>query len=292
MTDNNLSENNFYEKAFSRNIGILTEKEQEKIKHSKIAIAGMGGVGGHYILNFARLGIKHFSIADFDSFEEVNINRQAGATIDTFGKKKCETMGEMAKKINPYIKINYFKEGVNEKNVDDFLSGVDVYVDGMDAFDIETRRLIFKKAREKGIFAITAAPLGFSCAMLVFSPRGMSFDVYFGINDQMSYVEKIASFLLGVAPFGIHLRYLNLEKVDLKNGKGPSVSPACYLCSALATTMATKILLKKKGVKAAPHYFQFDAHENTHKKGYLLFGGKNPIMLLKKKIFLKFFLKN
>ncbi|MFZ2293610.1 MAG: ThiF family adenylyltransferase, partial [Polaromonas sp.] len=68
-----------YDRAFSRNIGWVTQAEQEKLKRSRIAIAGLGGVGGGHLLTLARLGISNFNIADFDDFDVHNLNRQAGA---------------------------------------------------------------------------------------------------------------------------------------------------------------------------------------------------------------------
>ena len=77
-----------YDVAFSRNIGWVTEAEQQIIKSKRIAIAGMGGVGGDHVLTLARLGITKFNLSDFDEFGCENTNRQVGATIDTYGKKK------------------------------------------------------------------------------------------------------------------------------------------------------------------------------------------------------------
>jgi len=68
-----------YKVAFSRNIGWVTEAEQSRLRSKRIAIAGMGGVGGGHLLTLTRLGVGAFNIADFDAFELANFNRQAGA---------------------------------------------------------------------------------------------------------------------------------------------------------------------------------------------------------------------
>ena len=62
-----------YERAFSRNIGWLTSSEQLKLKNAKIAIAGLGGVGGAHLLTLARLGVGSFNISDFDIFNSNGI---------------------------------------------------------------------------------------------------------------------------------------------------------------------------------------------------------------------------
>ena len=68
-----------YDLAFSRNIGWVTRDEQHDLRDKRVAIAGMGGVGGSHLLTLTRLGIGGFHLADFDTFELANFNRQAGA---------------------------------------------------------------------------------------------------------------------------------------------------------------------------------------------------------------------
>ena len=72
-----------YDVAFSRNIGWLTPDEQNSLRGKKIAIAGLGGAGGVHLLTLTRLGIGKFHIADLDSFDWVNFNRQAGASASS-----------------------------------------------------------------------------------------------------------------------------------------------------------------------------------------------------------------
>ena len=55
-----------YHEAFSRNLGWVTETEQEVLRNKRIAIAGMGGVGGSHLLTLTRLGIGAFNLADFE----------------------------------------------------------------------------------------------------------------------------------------------------------------------------------------------------------------------------------
>jgi len=72
------------------------------------------------------------------------------------------------------------------------------------------------------------------------------------------------------------MKYLKLNFVSLKERAGPSLASACNLCSALTATEAINLILKKRPIKAAPHYFQFDPFRQVYKKGYLFRGNKNP----------------
>lgn len=273
----------FYD-AFSRNIGLMTREEMLLLKNAKVAIPGMGGVGGVHLMTLVRTGVGNFHIADFDRFEPVNINRQYGANINTFGRNKIDVMAENALAVNPFLNINKFENGIDEGNIDSFLDGVDVVIDGLDFFKFETRRLLFKKAAEKGIFVITAGPLGFSCAMLVFSPQGMGFDEYLDIKDKMTDEDKYLSFALGLAPKPTHIKYMNMKKVSLKSKAGPSLNIACQVCSGMASAEAVKIILKKGNVLSVPYFFQFDPFLHKYQKGRLLFGNKNFLQKLKMSI--------
>src|SRR5262249_45278841 len=153
------------------------------LRESRIAIAGLGGVGGVHLATLARLGIGSFHIADPDRFEPVNFNRQHGATVNVLGRRKATVMEREARAINPDLDLHVFPEAVTPSNVAAFLDGADVLVDGIDFFALESRRLLFREARRRGIWAVTAGPLGFSTAWLVFDPKGMSFDDYFDLHD-------------------------------------------------------------------------------------------------------------
>ena len=145
-----------YLTAFGRNLGWTTEWEQQALRARTVAIAGMGGVGGSHLLTLARLGVGAFHIADFDRFDLVNMNRQAGARIDTLGQPKVEVLAAMARQINPTLRLTIFPEGVTEDNLDSFLSGCDLFVDGLDFFVLRLRAAVFARCAQLGIPALTA----------------------------------------------------------------------------------------------------------------------------------------
>jgi sulfur-carrier protein adenylyltransferase/sulfurtransferase len=273
-----------YHEAFSRNLGWVTETEQEVLRNKRIAIAGMGGVGGSHLLTLTRLGIGQFSLADFDQFELANFNRQAGASTAHLGRNKLEVMVEMARGVNPGLKIEQFPAGINVDNLDAFLQGVDLYVDSLDFFALDIRRAVFAACYAKGIPAITAAPLGMGAALLCFFPGQMSFEKYFLLEGQ-SREEQALRFMLGLAPRPQQLAYLaDDSKVDLEAGKGPSTPMACELCAGFAGTYALKILLARGGVPAAPRGIHFDAYRNRLVTTWRPWGNANPIQRLGLKI--------
>jgi molybdopterin/thiamine biosynthesis adenylyltransferase len=266
-----------YETAFSRNIGWLTKEEQQSLRNKRVAIAGMGGVGGSHLLTLTRLGISKFNIADFDSFEVANFNRQAGANMSTIGRPKAESLAEQAKQINPELDIDIFSSGVNSENLSKFLTNVDLYVDGLDFFVLDIRRKVFDYCYQNNIPAITAAPLGMGTALLNFLPGKMSFEDYFKLEGHSEKEQQIR-FLLGLSPAMLQRNYLvDPAAVDFKNKKGPSTPMACELCAGLAATQALKILTKRGKLLAAPWGLHFDAYRNKMVKTWRPWGNNNPI---------------
>ena len=269
-----------YGNAFSRNIGWVTQADQAKLRGARIAIAGLGGVGGAHLLTLARLGIANFNIADFDDFGIHNMNRQAGAFMPFMGQAKIDTMARLAKDINPEIDLRLFPQGVNEANVDEFLRDVDVYVDGLDFFVLPVRRMVFAKCREKGIPALTAAPLGMGVAFLYFSPTGMSFEDYFKVEAHESQ-EQYARFIAGLSPAMIQRDYLVApEAVNFAEKRGPSTIMACDLCAGVMGTSVLKVLLGRGTLKPAPWGMHFDAYHQTLKSTWRPFGNSNPLQQL------------
>ncbi|MCB1906733.1 MAG: ThiF family adenylyltransferase [Rhodocyclaceae bacterium] len=269
-----------YDVAFSRNVGWVTEAEQAALRRKRVAIAGMGGVGGAHLLTLVRLGIGSFNIADFDTFDVVNFNRQAGATMSSVGRLKVDVMAELARDINPDLGLEVSREPVSEENLDAFLDGVDVYVDGLDFFAFDARRETFAACARRGIPAVTAAPLGMGTALLCFMPGSMSFEEYFRL-DGCDETEMALRFLLGLSPAMLQRGYLaDSSRVRLANRQGPSMVAACQLCAGVTAVEVLKILLGRGRVLAAPWGYQFDAYRRRLVHTWRPGGNRNPIQRL------------
>lgn len=269
-----------YSAAFSRNIGWVTPKEQSQLKKAKIAIGGLGGVGGAHLLTLARLGISNFSISDFDRFEVQNFNRQAGAVYSSLKQPKIDVLARMAKDINPEITLNEFPDGICEGNLDDFLDGADVYVDGIDFFSLDIRRKIFSACTKKGIPALTAAPLGMGVALLYFRPGGMTFEQYFQL-DGHSRFEQFVRFIAGLSPAMLQRNYLVVQSaVNFIEERGPSTIMACELCAGVMGTEVLKVILGRGVQRAVPWSLQFDAYRQKSTLTWRPMGNSNPMQKL------------
>jgi molybdopterin/thiamine biosynthesis adenylyltransferase len=266
-----------YQQAFARNIGWVTPEEQQALRGKRVAIAGMGGVGGNHLLTLARLGVGHFRIADFDRFDVANFNRQVGAMTSTLDQPKAEVMARMARDINPEVEVEIFGEGVDQSNLRAFLDGCDLYVDSLDFFAFDIRQRTFAMCAQLGVPATTAAPLGMGAAVLTFMPGQMTFEEYFQWGDR-DEVEKAIRFVVGLAPAGLHRPYLVVpEAVNFGERRGPSTFMACQLCAGMAATEALKIMLGRGKVLAAPWGMQFDAYRGKLARTWRPGGNSNPL---------------
>ncbi|MCA9360884.1 ThiF family adenylyltransferase [Candidatus Nomurabacteria bacterium] len=268
-----------YNEAFSRNIGLLTPEEQEKLRTFTIAIPGMGGVGGSHLISLVRQGFEKFKIADLDQYELKNFNRQYGARLDTIDRPKVEVMKEEALKINPHCQIEVYPEGISVENIDGFLSNVDLSIDAIDAFSPDVRRMFINESVSRNIPAVSAGPIGFGTAFMIFMPGGATFDEHFSMHDGMSFQDKMINFVVGLVPKMLQRSYMNRTNIEEK--RGPSSIGSINLCAGIVDIYAIKILLKKGSVKAIPYYHQFDVMKERYVSKRLWWGNKNPLQRIK-----------
>ena len=247
-----------YGRAFARNLGLVNEQEQTRLRKTGVALPGLGAVGGTHVQTLARMGVGSFQLADPDAFEIVNFNRQLGAGLGTVGRNKAAAMADVALDINPEAKVTVFSEGILPGNISAFLSGVDVVVDGLEFFSIQARRMLPRACRERCIPVIVAGPIGYGAAVLVFMPEGPSFEAHFGIGDEMTRAEQLLALALGLAP-GL-AGDIDPSRVDVGAENGPVLASACMLCAAAAATEVLKLVCRRGRLSTAPRGTYYDPY--------------------------------
>jgi tRNA threonylcarbamoyladenosine dehydratase len=111
----------------------------DKLKNSKIAIFGIGGVGAYTAEALCRAGVGNLVLIDYDDICLTNLNRQIHATRKTVGKSKVDTMKERLLEINPNMNVIIFKELYNEESAERLLTPDINYV--VDAIDMVSSKL-------------------------------------------------------------------------------------------------------------------------------------------------------
>lgn len=145
--------------AFSRSELLLGTEGLNKIKESKVAIFGIGGVGTFTVEALTRTGVGKFVLVDDDDICLTNINRQLHATRSTVGKAKVEVMKERILDINPNAEVTTYRELYNSDSAERLLDNSYDYV--VDAIDMVTSKIdLIVRCKEKNIPIISSMGAG------------------------------------------------------------------------------------------------------------------------------------
>lgn len=144
---------------FSRTRLLLGTEAMERLKNARVAVFGIGGVGGHACEALVRSGIGEFDLIDSDTVSLTNLNRQIIATRKTIGQYKVDVMKERMEEINPDVKVNVYRCFFLPENAHEFPFEKYDYV--IDAVDTVTAKLeIIMRAKEKGVPVISSMGAG------------------------------------------------------------------------------------------------------------------------------------
>jgi tRNA threonylcarbamoyladenosine dehydratase len=118
---------------FSRTQLLIGEEKMKLLHNSRVAVFGVGGVGGFVVEALVRSGVEHIDIIDNDSVSLTNINRQIIATHKSVGRYKVDVMKERILDINPNCEVNTYQKFFLPENEDEFpFESWDYVVDAID----------------------------------------------------------------------------------------------------------------------------------------------------------------
>lgn len=144
---------------FSRSELLLGKENMEKLKRSRVAVFGIGGVGGFAAEALARTGVGALELFDMDTVSITNINRQIIATLDTVGKYKTDVMKERIALINPEAEVVSHRCFFLPENSAKFdFSKYDYVVDAVDT--VTAKIELVMKCRENGVPIISSMGAG------------------------------------------------------------------------------------------------------------------------------------
>ncbi len=142
-----------YQAFTTRNIGFVTEAEQRRLHEATVFVCGTGGMGGACIQALARAGIGRLILADIDSFELSNLNRQVFCFADTIGMPKAEATRDLCLKINPDLNVTVFGRDWTDY-VEALVGEANVVVNGTD--DLGASLLLYRVSRDIGRSVVDA----------------------------------------------------------------------------------------------------------------------------------------
>ncbi len=261
--------NSAYADLVNRNLGLLSEGDQYRLKQSKVSIFGVGGFGGVVFEILVRSGIENFSLVDNDVYDATNMNRQIFASKDTLGKKKTETAVEWAHNVNADAKIQVF-DPVDEDNVDTVLQDANLAILVLDHF--RSCLVVARRARQLGIPFVEGWALPFA-NVCTFTPESASFEETYGleeIKDRPSHEigeEEGRRLLLKLLfSFGYieeAADYFSEETlINLAGGIQPSFAPMVWMTATLIALESIKALLNWGSLSLSPHFSIYDPFQH------------------------------
>lgn len=144
---------------FSRTQLLLGEESMKKLSDMRVAVFGIGGVGGYVCEALVRTGVGHFDLIDDDKVCLTNLNRQIIATRKTVGQYKADVMKERMLEINPNVEVNVYKCFFLPENADEFPFADYDYV--IDAVDTVTAKVeLVMKCKEMNVPIISSMGAG------------------------------------------------------------------------------------------------------------------------------------
>ena len=144
---------------FSRTQRLLGDSAMQALKNARVAVFGVGGVGGYVVEALVRSGIGEIDVFDNDTVAESNINRQIIATTATIGQLKVEAVKERAMLMNPDIKVNTHNCFYMPDNADEYDLSVYSYI--VDAIDTVTAKIeLIKRAKTLDVPIISSMGTG------------------------------------------------------------------------------------------------------------------------------------
>jgi molybdopterin/thiamine biosynthesis adenylyltransferase len=211
-------ENGIVPERYARNMRSFSPADQTALLRARVAVVGLGGLGGTVTEILSRLGVGRLTLLDGDRFEDSNLNRQLLSTVEGLGQLKSEAALARVGRINPSVEITDLTEFVTVENAAAVLGGCDVVVDCLD--NLRTRFQVEDACRRLGCPLVSAAVAGSSGHVTTIFPEDSGLRLIYG--EPQSAPLKGAETALGTVPYAVTflaaLEGAEVVKVILKKG--------------------------------------------------------------------------
>ena len=143
---------------FSRTALLIGEDAVQKLKNCRVAVFGVGGVGGYAVEALARTGVGALDLIDADRIAESNLNRQILALRSTVGRYKTEVAAERVKDINPSCQVTVYNLFYGKDTTEIDFARYDYVIDAVDT--VSAKLTIIERAKGAGVPVISAMGAG------------------------------------------------------------------------------------------------------------------------------------
>jgi molybdopterin/thiamine biosynthesis adenylyltransferase len=163
----------FYAQFITRNQGLISPQEQERLRTAAILVAGCGSVGGAVIEPLIRLGAERLALAEPGEYDLPNINRQS-VRLQDIGRNKAEVFRERMADINPYASVTVHTDGITPENAPALVGQADLIMDGVDVTTkppLKAKFALHQEARRRKLPVIAGYDIAGLQMLLVYDYR-------------------------------------------------------------------------------------------------------------------------
>jgi molybdopterin/thiamine biosynthesis adenylyltransferase len=229
----------YYHERTDRNIGWITPEEQRFLRTATVSIAGCGGMGGQLAEKFLRLGIGKIRMADNETFDTSNINRQFAASRGSRGKSKAFETAKLLRAISDDSELVVYPQGINADTVDDFVSGSSVICDEIEFWAVWARILLHQRSRLAQVPVFNCNTIGFGTRLFLFAWDSQTIEERLGLTLQTAKVMQES-----LRPEASDQRQIRLRLMEaMIRGLIPELPEYCSLNSPRSTVQAFRTRL-------------------------------------------------
>ena len=242
----------------TRNVDVISAAEQVALRATRLLVAGCGSVGGSLVESLVRLGLGSVILADPETFDLSNINRQACLLADV-GQPKAEVLARRVADVNPFVDTHVFVNGLTEDNLEGAFDGVTVVFDAIDvAASPWVKYRVHELASERRIPVIAGFDFGGKSVLYVFDYRRKRAAPFYGRASAEAHRDGTLSECLkwlGYSHFPADFLPIIQDRM-LSGRPWPQVSYCVLAMGALGTRCVMDLAMRRR----IPHVIAFDTH--------------------------------
>ena len=216
---------------------------QLRLKQGRVLIVGMGGLGSPVALYLAAAGVGELHLADFDTVDLTNLQRQIAHTETRIGQRKVDSARDAMQQINPHIEVDVIARRADAALLDELVSAADVALDCSDNF--ATRQALNRACVARSVPLVSGAAIRFAGQVSVFDTRcdaqGERGPCYACLFPPDAPVEEVQCATMGVlAPLvGLVGSLQAVEALKILSQAGKTLRGKLLLIDALDTDFQT-----------------------------------------------------
>lgn len=188
-------EDEYLERTKRNHFWIGGPEGQFRLRDMKIGVAGLGGMGSNLAEIFVRLGVGHIKIADPDTIERSNLNRQVIANKNTIGTKKALASAYELRNIAEDFELVVYDEGITKENAKEFVSDLDLIVDEIDVFPFPAHVHLHQAARPLNLPLYSGYVIGMGTHVYKFQGADFTFEDFM-LNNKAQLESPTLPFIM------------------------------------------------------------------------------------------------